>query len=346
MSIESPLFNSAMELIAHSISHYNGKKELDRKLVILHLANAVELILKDLLVNLDVSIYKNPKETISIQGCLSELEKKSCKIEHINKIELLIDERNALQHRFGSPNELTAIYYMKIAEEFFTYILKEHYSENFYEVISQFTDEKELSLYTLSDQGKDIELDKIKKISKEHPLGACLSAWSYFEKIINKFSLEVGITDNKKSIFTNMYTTNIFEAVGVELPKELENKIKKSKKIRNMAAHGRLEPTVEHVNNILSIIEEVEKLINNIDIEQAKEKINGLREDFKPINKEIHGLNVDLSIEDKEGEKLVNHIDMAKLLENRQFAQVVSELMNEPEFEKEISDMMSPKNKI
>ena len=109
MAIESPLFQSAMELMGHSISHYNGKKELDRKLVILHLANAVELILKDLVLDAGVSIYKNPKETITIQGCISELKNKNIDIPFMNKIELLIDERNALQHRFGSPNELTTI---------------------------------------------------------------------------------------------------------------------------------------------------------------------------------------------------------------------------------------------
>ena len=76
MAIESPLFQSAMELFGHSLTHYNGKNELDRKLVILHLANAVELILNDLVLDCGESIYKSPKETITIHGCLSALEAK------------------------------------------------------------------------------------------------------------------------------------------------------------------------------------------------------------------------------------------------------------------------------
>ena len=64
MAIESPLFQSAMELLGHSFSHFNSSKELDRKLVILHLANAVELVLKDLVLDSGESIYKGPKETI------------------------------------------------------------------------------------------------------------------------------------------------------------------------------------------------------------------------------------------------------------------------------------------
>ncbi len=61
MKIESPLFQSTMELLGHSISHFTKKEELDRKLIILHLANSIELIPKDLVLNHDKSIYKNPK---------------------------------------------------------------------------------------------------------------------------------------------------------------------------------------------------------------------------------------------------------------------------------------------
>lgn len=45
----SPLFQSSLELFTHAISHFNSRKELDRKLVILHMANAIELILKDII---------------------------------------------------------------------------------------------------------------------------------------------------------------------------------------------------------------------------------------------------------------------------------------------------------
>ncbi|WP_279496145.1 hypothetical protein [Aeromonas veronii] len=120
MAIESPLFQSAMELLGHSITHYNGKKELDRKLLILHLANAVELILKDLVLDSGESIYKGPKETITIQGCIKVLQDKSISLPLLNKIELLVDERNALQHRFGSPNELTSIFLHEYSREFFS----------------------------------------------------------------------------------------------------------------------------------------------------------------------------------------------------------------------------------
>ena len=76
MAIESPLFQSSMELLGHSFTHFNASEELDRKLVILHLANAVELILKDLVLDSGESIYKSPKETITIHGCIKSLQEK------------------------------------------------------------------------------------------------------------------------------------------------------------------------------------------------------------------------------------------------------------------------------
>jgi len=64
MSYDSPLFQSALELFAHAIEHYNRGEEKDRKFVILHLANSVELILKDYILDLGESIYKTPKDNL------------------------------------------------------------------------------------------------------------------------------------------------------------------------------------------------------------------------------------------------------------------------------------------
>lgn len=89
MAIESPIFQSSMELLGHSITHFNGTSELDRKLVILHLSNAVELLLKDMVLDSGDSIYKNPKETITIHGCIEALSAKKLTIPYLNKLSML-----------------------------------------------------------------------------------------------------------------------------------------------------------------------------------------------------------------------------------------------------------------
>jgi hypothetical protein len=286
MAIESPLFQSAMELLGHSISHYNGKKELDRKLLILHLANAVELILKDLVLDSGESIYKNAKETITIQGCLSSLKEKNVSLPFLNKIELLIDERNALQHRFGSPNELTSIFYMNISQEFFKSVLKQHYSQDYDEIISQFTDEVDLVAFKLGAPENDQELEKLQELAKIHPLGALLSAWSYFEKNADQFSKEIGL-DYRRRPFVMELHSNRLERFGIEVPDDLRYKVDKIRKIRNMSAHGRAEPTIEDVKSTIEIIEEFENYLANLDQVPIKEMVACEKEREESLRREM-----------------------------------------------------------
>ncbi|EPM4074603.1 TPA: hypothetical protein ACGUOR_004624 [Vibrio vulnificus] len=271
MAIESPLFQSAMELLGHSITHYNGKKELDRKLLILHLANAVELVLKDLVLDAGESIYKGPKETITIQGCLKVLQDKSISLPLLNKIELLIDERNALQHRFGSPNELTSIFYMNIAENFFREVLKTHYDQEYDEVINQFADESDLLEYKLNDPTNDQELDKLKDLAKIHPLGALLSAWTYIEKEIEEFAEKTSLNFLRRRPSTIDLVNGRWEKFGVVVPNALSERFNEARRLRNMAAHGRIEPTTEDVISSVETIEAFEKYLLNLDKASIKE---------------------------------------------------------------------------
>jgi len=286
MAIESPLFQSAMELLGHSISHYNGKKELDRKLLILHLANAVELILKDLVLDSGESIYKNTKETITIQGCLSALKAKNISLPFLNKIELLIDERNALQHRFGSPNELTSIFYMNISQEFFRSVLKQYYGQDYDEIISQFTDEVDLVAFKLSAPKNDQELEKLQELAKIHPLGALLSAWSYFEKNADQFSNEIGLDYHRRPFVMELHS-NRLERFGIEMPDELRLKIDKTRKIRNMAAHGRAEPTQADVKSTIETIEEFEKFLASLDQASIKDMVISEKEREESLRREM-----------------------------------------------------------
>lgn len=286
MAIESPLFQSAMELLGHSLSHYNGKKELDRKLVILHLANAIELILKDLVLDSGRSIYKNPKETITIQGCLTVLSDEGIDVPYLNKIELLIDERNALQHRFGSPNELTSIFYMNISQEFFKEVLKKHYGQDYEELISQFADEQDLVAYKLGEPANDQELEKLQELAKIHPLGALLSAWSYFEKTTELFIESAGLDFRRRRPFTMELARGGMERFGINIPEALRIKIDTMRQIRNMSAHGRTEPSKKQVQETIETIEELEVHLNSLDIDEVRKLASEEREKYEAERQE------------------------------------------------------------
>lgn len=84
--------------------------------MILHLANAIELILKDIILDKGISIYKNPKETITISRSLEILADQKIKLPLLNKVEFKQDRR-----AFGPFNYthrlLTNILGMEIPEE-------------------------------------------------------------------------------------------------------------------------------------------------------------------------------------------------------------------------------------
>jgi hypothetical protein len=271
MAIESPLFQSSMELLGHSITHFNGTSELDRKLVILHLSNSVELLLKDMILDSGESIYKNPKETITIHGCIELLTTKKVAVPYLNKLELLIDERNALQHRFGSPNELTAIFYMNMALEFFRSVVKRHYNQDFDELIAQFADEKDLIALKMREPSNDSELENLKKLGKLHPLGALLSAIAYLEKTLLQFGNNVGMGNGYLSSFP--LSARYLEVNGIEVPTSLRDRLENTRRLRNQAAHGRREPTRDDVVSAVSSIEELEKFLASLNIEETRQKV-------------------------------------------------------------------------
>ena len=134
------------------------------------------------MLDLGLSIYKNPKETVTITGAIETLSKeKGIKIPHLNKLELLIDERNALQHRYGFPNELTTIFYMEATYDFFNEFLKQNYSLDIEKVLEDFLQLDDLAVFKLRSVTTETELDKLNKLIKVHPVGALLSAYAYME---------------------------------------------------------------------------------------------------------------------------------------------------------------------
>src|SRR5688572_17736002 len=78
----SPLVRSAFEVLEHGLSHYlRSNTPRDMKFALLHIDQAIELLLKERVRSGGHSIYKNPKETISIYGAYEILDQKlSCKI--------------------------------------------------------------------------------------------------------------------------------------------------------------------------------------------------------------------------------------------------------------------------
>jgi hypothetical protein len=65
------------------------------------------------------SIYKNPKETITIWGAYEILENKlSCTVPEKPDLELLHEERNNIQHKYSNPSAEDAAFHVDRAVTF------------------------------------------------------------------------------------------------------------------------------------------------------------------------------------------------------------------------------------
>ncbi len=123
----SPLFRSAVEVLEHGLWHFfRSSTTTDLKFAILHVDQAIELFLKEKVRNAGKSIYKNPKETISLWGAYDILEKQlSCTIPEKPDLELLHEERNNIQHKYANPDPEDTAFYMQKAIAFLARFLKD-----------------------------------------------------------------------------------------------------------------------------------------------------------------------------------------------------------------------------
>lgn len=128
----SPLFRSAVEVLEHGLWHYfRSTTTADMKFAILHVDQAVELFLKEKVRSAGKSIYKNPKETISIWRAYDVLEKElGCNIPEKADLELLHEERNNIQHKYANPNADDTAFHMEKALQFLKRFLKDELGAN------------------------------------------------------------------------------------------------------------------------------------------------------------------------------------------------------------------------
>jgi hypothetical protein len=116
----SPLLRSAFEVLDHGLFHFlRSNTAKDMKFALLHVDQAVELMLKECVRAGGKSIYKNPKETITIWGAYEILANElHVAIPEKPDLELLHEERNNIQHKYANPSPDDAAFHIEKAMAF------------------------------------------------------------------------------------------------------------------------------------------------------------------------------------------------------------------------------------
>lgn len=125
----SPILRSAFEVLEHGLYHFfRSDTTTDMKFALLHVDQAIELLLKEKVREGGISIYKskNPKETITIWGAFEILTSElGCKIPERPNLELLHEERNNIQHKYANPSFDDARFHLDHALKFIKRFLKD-----------------------------------------------------------------------------------------------------------------------------------------------------------------------------------------------------------------------------
>lgn len=123
----SPLLRSALEVLDHGLWHFlRSDTNPDMKFAVLHVDQAIELLLKERVRHGGKSIYKNPKETIGMFKAYEILEDElSVSIPERPDLELLHEERNTIQHKYSSPSPEDAGFHVENATRFIKRFLKD-----------------------------------------------------------------------------------------------------------------------------------------------------------------------------------------------------------------------------
>lgn len=142
----SPLFRSAVEVLEHGLWHFfRSDTATDMKFAIMHVDQAIELVMKERVRVGGKSINKpnNPKETLGIWALYEILEKDlSVAIPEKADLELIHEERNAIQHKYLNPSPEDASFHISNAVKFLQRFLKDELKADIYDhVPSKFLDD-------------------------------------------------------------------------------------------------------------------------------------------------------------------------------------------------------------
>ncbi len=252
MSARSPILESCIETLTHGLEHYiRSDTAKDRKFAILHIDQAIELLLKEKVRSLGVSIYKRDgKTTISLQEAYDVLEQKKCAIKEKPNLEMLHDERNLIQHKYSNPDETTAKFHIENGLAFFERFFYEDFDIRIENVIPQeILDSPKLGFTT--EETKVNKLFKSAEDSIKGDLSSTVLLLFNVSEILLREKLEsINIDTSKKSV------TEIFSlsAKNKLLLKDELVKLDKLRMFRNKVVHQEFIPTSKECQDMLVFI--------------------------------------------------------------------------------------------
>jgi hypothetical protein len=257
----SPLMKSALEVLCHSIEHFVANSPRDYRLAVLHLAQAVELSAKAILVEHNEPIYdaRNESKTLTWRQCLERLGTlwNLERAPQMARLELLIDERNGMQHRFGTVDSLTIDYHMGSVFAFFEILMNREFGADLDTFLRENLAE---DVWRRCRYIKDESLSRIDRakslVTEGDTTSGLLEAFAALETAAISASARIQEKRPRSSLDVLMKYAARLAEVGA-LTRDDVQRVAQLYRLRNAAVHANEDPDPESVQSAIRAAEHV-----------------------------------------------------------------------------------------
>ena len=216
-----------------------------------------------MVIDIGQSIYEsNNKNTIVVWRAFSILESHGITIKQRPNIEMLIDDRNVIQHKFGYPSRESVLYYIDFVIDLFRTCMHDHYSIEFDEIAEEYFTENGMRLIGLG--GEDV-FSRVDAIAKYDMLSAISTAYSLLEK---KFHELLGHNESTKPVMI-WHDKRFYSLLKLIDPLVMDNKRPREyfdsiRQLRNISVHRQHHNPEEHDKELDAGLLKIKNLYNAI----------------------------------------------------------------------------------
>lgn len=242
--VKSPLLKSAIESLDHGLYHSTKDTPKDWRFAILHVDQAVELILKERLMSRGQSIYKHRK-TLTLHETFEKLMEKGIEIPEKPFIEDAREIRNITQHRGHTITKETILYYVNIEYDFCKKFLKNERDID----ISKYIKSRKKASFSSKEQIKSV----YKQIN-ENPADAILGIFGALE-----FTAYQDFPNKTlDSLISELQNNN-------SITESEHEELLKAYKLKSKITDGLYDPSTSETKNAVEIVSKIIKIISNSD---------------------------------------------------------------------------------
>lgn len=216
----SPILESAIESLAHGIEHFFLKYGKSNKFPLLHIDQAVELLLKAKIQSIKgASIYTKKGKTIEYYECFNKLN--DIDIPERSMLEEIHDKRNSSQHIGSSFDDYSTGYYAKFIYSFFKDFMKREFSEELDDYLSSDIKTYVKNIIIEPSKIKESQLEYINNLIEQGKYEqSIISSWNALEFLIKAYSDE-NIGKSIDDIIESIKSKGEFKGNDVESLKNL-----------------------------------------------------------------------------------------------------------------------------